>query len=37
MMLIAPLFQLQIWWHAQVLMIGSILMPDRRTLSSVRP
>jgi hypothetical protein len=30
----APLFSKRIWQHAQLLLIGAILAPGRRTLSS---
>jgi hypothetical protein len=29
----APLFSDRVWWHAQVLMIGAILTPGKRTVS----
>jgi hypothetical protein len=31
----APLFSRPVWRHAQVLLIGAILAPGRRTVSSV--
>lgn len=30
----APLFSDRVWWHAQALMIGAILAPGKRTVSS---
>jgi len=30
----APLFSRRIWQHAQVLLMGAILAPGRRTVSS---
>jgi hypothetical protein len=30
----APLFSKRVWQHAQLLLIGAILAPGRRTLSS---
>jgi hypothetical protein len=30
----APLFSKRVWQHAQVLLIGAILAPGRRTVSS---
>src|SRR3954467_11828097 len=31
----APLFRQRSWRHAQVLLIGAILAPDRRTVTSI--
>jgi DDE superfamily endonuclease len=31
---LAPLFSKRLWRHAQVLLIGAILAPGRRTVSS---
>lgn len=33
----APLFYKRIWQHAQLLLIGAILAPGRRTVSSALP
>jgi hypothetical protein len=30
----APLFSRRVWWHAQVLLMGAVLSPGRRTVAS---
>ena len=31
----APLFSVRVWSHAQILLVGSILAPGKRTVTSV--
>ena len=31
----APLFSSSVWYHAQILLVGAILIPGKRTVTAI--